>query len=64
MAREKSGPDQDTAGTVFNWPPGSASINQNYGSLDPDPNEKCTFPRHFKSYTAYLAMNGPGVVFS
>ncbi len=38
--REKSRPDPDPAGTVvFNWPPGSAFVNHNYGSADLGPKE-------------------------
>ncbi len=36
------------SGSVINWTPGSGygSVNQDYGSADPDPNEKFMNPQH------------------
>ncbi len=34
-----SGWDPDSAISVVNWPPGSGSVRQDYGSANPDPKE-------------------------
>jgi hypothetical protein len=36
--------DPDLAGPVINWPPGSGSVSQSYGSAEPKPN--FTDPQH------------------
>ena len=38
--------DPDPAGSVINWPTGSGSVIQIYGSADPDPKEIFTDPEH------------------
>jgi hypothetical protein len=35
--------DPDPAGSVFNWPPGSVSVSQDYGCSDPEPDQKEIF---------------------
>ncbi len=34
------------AGSVINWPSGSGSVSQDYGSGDPDPKKIFTDPQH------------------
>ncbi len=31
--------DPDPVGSIINWPPGTGSVIQDYGSVDPDPIE-------------------------
>jgi hypothetical protein len=38
--------DPDLSGPVINWPPGSGSVSQGYGSPVPEPEEINTDPQH------------------
>jgi hypothetical protein len=68
MATEMSNWYRYPAGSVINWPPGSGSLIQDYGSADPDPKEIFTnLPTYLgllsewiRTRNSGLRVRGPG----